>query len=193
MKPTLKLAIVGVFVLAALAIVFLAKGGKATAPATTTNPQAKPTDKTVTTINVVYSTEKKEWIEAATADFQKAHPEIKVELVGMGSIDAAQAILDGTLQPTIWSPADTMAMNLLTSDWQTKNHADLIAPSKRVLAIQRALSDFGYGQIKPTGQYDPETRAAIEKFERDRKLPVTGQMSDRFVRELAAMTGRPLE
>lgn len=71
--------------------------------------------------------------------------------------------------------------------------ADLIAPSKRVLAIQRALSDYGYGQIKPTGAYDPETRVAIEKFERDHKLPVTGQISDRFVRELAAMTGRPLE
>lgn len=71
--------------------------------------------------------------------------------------------------------------------------ADLIAPSKRVLAIQRALSDFGYGQIKPTGAYDPETRTAIEKFERDHKLPVTGQISDRFVRELAGMTGRPLD
>ncbi|MDO8875046.1 MAG: peptidoglycan-binding domain-containing protein [Pseudolabrys sp.] len=71
--------------------------------------------------------------------------------------------------------------------------AELIAPSRRVLAIQRALSDFGYGQIKPTGAYDPETRTAIEKFERDHKLPVTGQLSDRFVRELAAMTGRPLE
>ena len=71
--------------------------------------------------------------------------------------------------------------------------AKLIAPSKRVTAIQRALSDFGYGQIKPTGQFDPETKAAIEKFERDRKLPVTGQISDRLARELAAMTGRPLE
>ena len=71
--------------------------------------------------------------------------------------------------------------------------AELIAPSPRVVAVQRALSDFGYGQIKPTGTYDAPTRAAIEKFERDRKLPVTGQISDRFVRELAGMTGRPLE
>lgn len=71
--------------------------------------------------------------------------------------------------------------------------AELIAPSKRMLAIQRALADFGYGQIKPTGTYDPDTRTAIEKFERDHRLPVTGQISDRFVRELAAMTGRPLE
>jgi peptidoglycan hydrolase-like protein with peptidoglycan-binding domain len=71
--------------------------------------------------------------------------------------------------------------------------AKLIAPSKRIVSIQRALADFGYGQIKTTGVYDPETRNAIEKFERDHRLPVTGQISDRFVRELAAMTGRPLE
>jgi len=71
--------------------------------------------------------------------------------------------------------------------------AELIAPSKRVIAIQRALSDFGYGQIKPSGNYDADTRAGIEKFERDHKLPVTGDISDRFVRELATMTGRPLE
>jgi peptidoglycan hydrolase-like protein with peptidoglycan-binding domain len=71
--------------------------------------------------------------------------------------------------------------------------AKLIAPSKRIVSIQRALADFGYGQIKTTGAYDPETRSAIEKFERDHRLPVTGQISDRFVRELAAMTGRPLD
>jgi peptidoglycan hydrolase-like protein with peptidoglycan-binding domain len=70
---------------------------------------------------------------------------------------------------------------------------DLIAPSKQVIAVQRALSEFGYGQIKPTGIVDPETQSAIQKFERERKLPVTGQLSHRVVRELAAITGRPLE
>jgi hypothetical protein len=72
--------------------------------------------------------------------------------------------------------------------------AELIEPSpRRVLAVQRALAEAGYGQIKPTGTYGPETRAAIEKFERERKLPITGQISDRLVRELAALTGGPLE
>ena len=71
--------------------------------------------------------------------------------------------------------------------------AALIAPSKRVLAIQRALADFGYGQIKPTGVVDDEMRAGIERFERDQGMPVDGQVSDRFVRALAAMTGRPLD
>lgn len=67
------------------------------------------------------------------------------------------------------------------------------ASSKRVVAVQRALADFGYGQVAPTGIGDPATKTAIERFERERKLPVTGQVSDRLVRELAAMTGRPLE
>jgi len=71
--------------------------------------------------------------------------------------------------------------------------AEILGPSKRVISIQRALADFGYGQIKPTGIINPETEAAIEKFERDRKMPVTGQISDRVARELATMTGRPLD
>jgi peptidoglycan hydrolase-like protein with peptidoglycan-binding domain len=71
--------------------------------------------------------------------------------------------------------------------------ADLIGPSSRVLAVQRALTDFGYGQLKPTGVPGPETVEAIEKFERSRRLPVTGQVTDRLIRELAAVTGRPLE
>jgi peptidoglycan hydrolase-like protein with peptidoglycan-binding domain len=71
--------------------------------------------------------------------------------------------------------------------------AALLSPNKRIVAVQRALADYGYGQIRPTGTYDPETRAAIERFERERKLPVTGQVSDRLTRELSAMTGRPLE
>lgn len=71
--------------------------------------------------------------------------------------------------------------------------ADLLAPSPRIVAVQRALSDFGYGQIKPSGTVDAATRAAIEKFERDHRMPVTGQISDRFVRELSTMAGRPID
>jgi hypothetical protein len=65
--------------------------------------------------------------------------------------------------------------------------------SRRVAAVQRALTEYGYGQLKPTGAVGPDTLAAISKFERDRKIPVTGQMSDRLVRELTAMIGRPID
>jgi peptidoglycan hydrolase-like protein with peptidoglycan-binding domain len=71
--------------------------------------------------------------------------------------------------------------------------ADLIGPSPRIAAVQRALSDYGYGQIKPSGILDDATSAAIGKFERERRLPVTGEVSDRLVRELAVMVGHPLQ
>jgi Putative peptidoglycan binding domain len=71
--------------------------------------------------------------------------------------------------------------------------ADMISPLRRVIALQRALAQYGYGQIKPTGIVDADTRAAIEKFERERKLPITGQQSDRVIRELVGLTGRPLD
>ena len=70
--------------------------------------------------------------------------------------------------------------------------AELLEPSNRTAAVQRALAEFGYGQIKPTGTLGPETKAAIEKFERERKLPVTGQISERLTRELSALKGGPL-
>jgi len=75
------------------------------------------------------------------------------------------------------------------------SHADAIANSgsRRVAAVQRALTEYGYGQLKPTGTVGSDTQAAIQKFERDRKIPVTGQMSDRLVRELTAMIGRPID
>lgn len=72
--------------------------------------------------------------------------------------------------------------------------AELIAPSsKRIFAVQRALTDFGYGQFRPNGTFGPETKSAIEQFERARKLPVTGQISPRLLRELAVVTGRELD
>ena len=71
--------------------------------------------------------------------------------------------------------------------------AALLAPSGRIVAVQRALTDFGYGPLKPTGLYDTETRSAIERFEKARRRPVSGQITDQLVRDLATLTGRPLE
>src|ERR1700712_4226553 len=65
--------------------------------------------------------------------------------------------------------------------------------SRRVAAVQRTLTEFGYAQLKPTGTIGSDTQAAIQKFERDRKLPVTGKMSDRLVKELPARPGKPID
>lgn len=70
---------------------------------------------------------------------------------------------------------------------------DLIVSTRRVAAVQRALTEYGYGQLKPTGIIGTDTQAAIQKFERDRKMPVTGQLSDKLIRDLVILTGRPIE
>jgi peptidoglycan hydrolase-like protein with peptidoglycan-binding domain len=117
--------------------------------------------------------------DAAIRDFEQS--------VGLKpSSEPSEALLQALLR----APAKT-----LTRGVPLRNDpiANLLTPSPRLLAVQRALSDFGYGQVKPSGMFDAATKAAIERFERERRLPITGDISDRFVRELAARTGRPLE
>ncbi len=73
--------------------------------------------------------------------------------------------------------------------------AELIAPpqpSPRVTAVQRALSEYGYGQIKPSGVLDEPTMDAIEKFEREHKMAVTGRISERLLSQLAVLVGHSL-
>lgn len=71
--------------------------------------------------------------------------------------------------------------------------AAMVAPSKQMMAVQRALSEFGYGQISPDGHYGPATRDAIMRFERQHRLPVTGQVSDPLLKALKTMTGIALD
>jgi hypothetical protein len=71
--------------------------------------------------------------------------------------------------------------------------AEFIDMSSRIVAVQRVLANYGYGQIKPNGVLDQATRVAIEKFEREHRLPVTGRMSHRLISELSAMIGHPLD
>ncbi|WP_027572080.1 peptidoglycan-binding domain-containing protein [Bradyrhizobium sp. WSM1743] len=65
--------------------------------------------------------------------------------------------------------------------------------ARRIAGVQRALSEYGYGNLKITGAMSGETQSAIQKFEREHKMQVTGQVSDRLLRELAAAIGHPVE
>ncbi|MFK4508863.1 peptidoglycan-binding protein [Bradyrhizobium daqingense] len=65
--------------------------------------------------------------------------------------------------------------------------------ARRIAGVQRALSEYGYGNLKITGTMSAETQSAIQKFEREHKMQVTGQVSDRLLRELGAAIGRPVD
>jgi hypothetical protein len=127
MKP--KFAIVVGFLLAVAVILYVALGKKTggdpkpSEPGNASGVAAPPAE--VVEISFEYSTEKKDWLEAAVAQFHTANPSIHVKLIGKGSLDSAQGILDGNDKPVLWSPADSLVANLLASDWQTKTGSEL--------------------------------------------------------------------
>jgi Putative peptidoglycan binding domain len=90
------------------------------------------------------------------------------------------------------APAATVARTMKSSRLPQDPIAEILQPAERVMAMQRALSEFGYGQIKVDGVMGPETTAAIEKFEREHNLPVTGRFSEPLARELSALTSKPI-
>jgi hypothetical protein len=67
------------------------------------------------------------------------------------------------------------------------------AESRPVNAAQRALNRVGFGPVKADGVFGEETRAALERFERDRRIPVTRDLSPRTLRELTAASGIRME
>jgi hypothetical protein len=97
--------------------------------------------------------------------------------------------------PATVAPASTSAIPRPPAPIPASHAEANLGPggSRRVAAVQRALTEYGYGQLKPTGTIGSDTQAAIAKFERDRKIPATGQMTDRMVRELAAMIGHAID
>src|SRR5205814_5125569 len=103
--------------------------------------------------------------DAAIRDFEKA-----------AGLKAALEPNEEVLQTISRSPLRPVAASNSIVPARDAIGALIATSSKRVLGVQRALADFGYGPVKPTGVFGPDTRAAIEKFERDRKLPVSGEV-----------------
>jgi ABC-type Fe3+ transport system substrate-binding protein len=125
---TSKLAIVLGFLLAAGAIVYVTMHKDTTLlPQTTVEASAPRTPAEVTSINLVFATEERAWLEAALESFRKKRPDVQVTLTGKGSLDAAQAILEGQLKPVLFSPADSMVLELLAHDYETKYQKQLFA------------------------------------------------------------------
>jgi Putative peptidoglycan binding domain len=137
-------------------------------------------------------------IELTPADVKAAEPkaEPKYESKSEPKPDAMSNIVTKTVAPSAPAAAPAAAASstaIVRPPAPVPVATPQTAAGRKIAAVQRALTEYGYGQLKPTGLIGADTQAAITKFERDRKLPVTGQMSDRLVKELSAMTGRPID
>jgi peptidoglycan hydrolase-like protein with peptidoglycan-binding domain len=111
--------------------------------------------------------------------------------------DAKSAAKSDSLKPLITgTPAHPLAAPPAPQPVAARRNdaiTELIGPSPRIAAVQRALAEYGYGQVKASGILDDATSAAIAKFERERNLPNSGRVSDRLVKELSAMVGHPID
>jgi hypothetical protein len=111
-------------------------------------------------------------------------PNNLTQVKSLGPNTPAQVITASTPPPAAAQPAVARRGDAIT---------ELIGPSSRIAAVQRALSEYGYGQIKVNGTLDSPTSAAIQKFEHEHNMPSTGRVSDRLIKELAALAGHPIE
>ena len=62
-------------------------------------------------VEIIYGSEKVEWLEPLVRQYNEAQNKtsggktIVVEAKAMGSIESVRGIIEGTLHPTVWSPA----------------------------------------------------------------------------------------
>ncbi len=112
----------------------------------------------------------------------------------------AQAIRDFQAAaglPVNGQPSDALLAAVITSKLRARDQIlNLIRSSagplerpETVAAIQRALTKLNYGPLKDDGQFGPGTRAALDRFEKDRRLPPRGDNPARVLRELAQASG----
>src|SRR5215831_13014760 len=80
-------------------------------------------------IGVAYGTEKQRWLEWAVDEFAKSPrgSQIKVNLIPMGSIESAHALLAGDQRIVAWSPASANYKDVFVQDWQVKYNTNPIA------------------------------------------------------------------
>ncbi len=131
---------------------------------------------------------------AAAPSNVSAGPSTRTTIASAKGDRSAEKPVEQTVTPRLIAPGVVTPVPQQVAARRDDPIADLIAPSPspRVAAVQRALSEYGYGQIKPSGILDANTSAVIQKFEREHKMPVTGRVSERLVSELTALVGHPL-
>ncbi|MEA3210291.1 MAG: hypothetical protein QOE70_3348 [Chthoniobacter sp.] len=87
-------------------------------------------------IGIAYGTEKQRWMQWAVEQFAAAPAGrgIKLNLIPMGSIESAQALLKGDQRIHAWSPASSTYEDVFVQEWQIKNN---VAPfvRKETLAL----------------------------------------------------------
>jgi len=93
------------------------------------------------TVSIVYGSEKQAWLEPLVQQFNDARNKtsdgkiIVVEATAMGSIESVRGIIEGTLQPTVWSPASSVYIPVANSEWKKSHTDDLVTGTPKDLVL----------------------------------------------------------
>ena len=120
------------------------------------------------TVTMVYGSEKEAWLSPLVEAFNDARHKteagstIVIEAEPMGSIESGDAIVEGRLQPVVWSPASSAYVPVVNANWR-QEHAEDLAPgapndlvlSPVVIAMWRPMAEalgwpdeaIGWGDI----------------------------------------------
>lgn len=141
--------------------------------------------------------------ETATASIQSVAPPARpanlealiretatVRPAGPGAAQPAAAPRAAGRETT---PRDPIAELIMKGDVRPPAEVGTSDGRRTVLATQKALARLGYGAAKNEGRLDDATRTALERFEKDRRLPVTRELSPRTLRELASASGMKID
>src|SRR5271165_747953 len=73
-------------------------------------------------LGIAYGTEKERWLQWAVQEFAKTRDgkRIQVNLIPMGSLEGAHALLNGDQRIQVWSPASALYKDIFVQDWQVK-------------------------------------------------------------------------
>jgi ABC-type Fe3+ transport system substrate-binding protein len=73
-------------------------------------------------IGIAYGTEKERWLKWAAEEFAKTDEgkRIRIDLIPMGSLEGAQAVLAGDKRIHVWSPASALYKDIFLSEWQVR-------------------------------------------------------------------------
>jgi len=119
------------------------------------------------TVSILYGSEKKEWLEPLVEEYNQAKHKteegsvIVVEATPIGSVESAQGIISGEMQPTVWSPASLIYVPVAAAEWRQKHSTDLftgtpndLVLSPVVIAMWKPMAEALGWPDKPIGWSD---------------------------------------
>jgi len=73
-------------------------------------------------LGIAYGTEKQRWLEWAVQQFGQTRDgkRIHVNLIPMGSLEGAHALLNGDQRIQVWSPASALYKDIFVQEWQVR-------------------------------------------------------------------------